>query len=131
MQTFLPAGWLINMDNGQYRAKRMDISGGVGKRAAVRAGGSASRASGDQSSTDPGGGSRRNKQRKSNWWMPTENCKRGHWVDDSQEFPSLETRQRMAGNTRDQPVPVPPKLTGDRRAPDAGSPEFGPGDVAG
>ena len=30
--------------------------------------------------------------------MPTE--KRGHWVADSQEFPSLETRQRTAGNTK-------------------------------
>ena len=58
-----------------------DISGGAGKRAAVRAGGSASRTSGDQSSTDPGGGFRRNKQRKS-------------------QFPSLETRQRTAGNTK-------------------------------
>ena len=32
--------------------------------------------------------------------MPTENCKQGHWAADSQEFPSLETRQRTAGNTK-------------------------------
>ena len=55
-----------------------EISGGAGKRAAVRAGGSASRTSGDQSSTDPGGGFRRNKQRKSHWRTPGENSKRGH-----------------------------------------------------
>ena len=77
-----------------------DISGGAGKRAAVRAGGSASRTSGDQSSTDPGGGFCRNKQRKSHWRIPGGNSKRGHWTADSQEFPSLETRQRMARNTK-------------------------------
>ena len=76
-----------------------ETSGGAGKRAAVRAGGSASRASGDQSSTDPGGGFRRNKQRKSHWRTPGENSKRGHWTADSQEFPSLEA-QRTAGNTK-------------------------------
>ena len=76
-----------------------ETSGGAGKRAAVRAGGSASRTSGDQSSTDPGGGFRRNKQRKSHWRTPRENSKQGHWVADSQEFPSLEV-QRTAGNTK-------------------------------
>ena len=88
---------------GQWTVPRktneQDISGGAGKRAVVRAGGSASRAAGDQSYTDPGGGFRRNKQRKSNWRIPTEN-KRGHWAADSQEFPSLETRQRTVGNTK-------------------------------
>ena len=101
-----------------------DISGGAGKRAAVRAGGSASRASGDQSSTDPGGGFHRNKQRKSNWRMPAENSKRGHWTADSQEFPSLETWQRTAGNTKSQYRRSGPATDGP---PDAGSPEFGPG----
>ena len=82
-----------------------NISGSAGKRAVVRAGGSASRAAGDQSSTDPGGGFRRNKQRKSNWWLPTEHSKRGHWAADSQEFPSLETRPRTVGNTKRSPGP--------------------------
>ena len=52
--------------------------------------------------TDPGGGFHRNKQRKSteNWRIPTENCKRDRWAADSQEFPSLETQQRTAGNTK-------------------------------
>ena len=54
-----------------------NINGSAGKRAVVRAGGSASRAAGDQSSTDPGGGFCRNKQRKSNWRLPTEHSKRG------------------------------------------------------
>ena len=99
---FLPMGWSMNMDNGQYRATRMNqtFSGGAGKRAAVRAGGSASRTSGDQSSTDPGGGFHRNKQRKFHWCIPGGNSKRGHWTADSQEFPSLETQQRTAGNRK-------------------------------
>ena len=80
-----------------------NISGSAGKRAVVRAGGSASWAAGDQSSTDPGGGFRRNKQRKSNWRLPTEHSKRGHWAADSQEFPSLETRPRTVGNTKRSP----------------------------
>ena len=79
------------------------ISGSAGKRAVVRAGGSASRAAGDQSSTDPGGGFCRNKQRKSNWRLPTEHSKRGHWVADSQEFPSLETLPRTVGDTKRSP----------------------------
>ena len=75
---FLPMGWSRNMDNGQYRATRInepEISGGAGKRAAVQAGWSASRTSGDQSSTDPGGGFRRNKQRKSHWRTPGGNSR--------------------------------------------------------
>ena len=76
-----------------------ETSGGAGKRAAVRAAGSVSRTSGDQSSTDPGGGFRRNKQRKYHWRTPGENSKRGHWTADSQEFPSLDA-QRTAGNTK-------------------------------
>ena len=97
-------------------------------------GGSASRASGDQSSTDPGGGFRRNKQRKSNWRIPTEKGKRDHWAANSQEFPSLETQQRTAGYTKRSaglsaaevgrrptgpPTPVPRNLDrGMRRAED-------------
>ena len=87
-----------------------NISGGSGKRAVVRAGGSASRASGDQSSTDPGGGFRRNKQRKSNWQIPTENNKRGHWAADSQEFLSLETQQGTVGNTKRSAGPSAAKV---------------------
>ena len=90
-----------------------EISGGAGKRAAVRAGGSASRTSGDQSSTDPGGGFRRNKQRKSHWRTPRENSKRGHWTADSQEFPFLGTQQRTVGNTRGSTGPSTAEV--DRR----------------
>ena len=78
-----------------------EASGGAGKRAAVRAGGSTSRTSGDQSSTDPGGGLRQNKQRK-----------RGHLAADSQEFPSLEA-QRTAGNTKGSAGPSTAEV--DRR----------------
>ena len=89
-----------------------EISGGAGKQAAVRAGGSASRTSGDQSSTDPGGGFRRNKQRKSHWRTPGENSKRGHWEADSQEFPSLEA-QGTAGNIKGSAGPSTAEV--DRR----------------
>ena len=89
-----------------------EASGGAGKRAAVRAGGSASRTSGDQSSTDPGGGLRRNKQRKSHWRTLGGNSKRGHWAANSQEFPSLEA-QRTAGNTKGSAGPSTAEV--DRR----------------
>ena len=94
------------------------ISGSAGKRAAVRAGGSASRAAGDQSSTDPGGGFRRNKQRKSNWRLPTEHSKRG--ATGRRIVRSFRPWKRGRGRSeiqRDRPVPVPPKWTGDRRHP--------------
>ena len=89
-----------------------EASGGGGKRAAVRVGGSASRTSGDQSSTDPGGGLRQNKQRKSHWRTLGGNSKRGHWAADSQEFPSLEA-QRTAGNTKGSAGPSTAEV--DRR----------------
>ena len=75
-------------------------------------GGSASRTSGDQSSTDPGGGFRRNKQHKSEWHQPRGDSKQGHWSADSQEFPSLEA-QRMAGNTKGSTGPSTTEV--DRR----------------
>ena len=62
-------------------------------------GGSASRTSGDQSSTDPGGGFRQKKQQKSEWNQPRGDSKRDHWSADSQEFPSLEA-QWTAGDTK-------------------------------
>ena len=90
-----------------------NINGSAGKRAVVRAGGSASRAAGDQSSTDPGGGFCRNKQRKSNWRLPTGHSKRGHWAADIQEFPSLETRPRTVRKTKRSPGPSTAEV--DRR----------------
>ena len=102
---------------GQWTApsytNEQKISGSAGKRAGVRAGGSASRTAGDQSSFDPGGGFCRNKQRKSNWRLPTEHSKRGHWAADSQEFPSLETRPRTGGNTKGSAGPSAAEV--DRR----------------
>ena len=109
-----------------------NISGGAGKRAVVRAGGSASRTAGDQSSTDPGGGFRRNKQRKSNWRIPTEHIKRGHWAADSREFPSLEMRPKTVGNTKRSPGPSATEV--DRRLTASPTPvprKFGLGDEAG
>ena len=86
-----------------------ETSGGAGKRAAVRAGGSASRTSGDQSSTDPGGGFRRNKQRKS---ATVSRATGRPIVRNSRPW----RRRGRPEIPRDQPVPVPPKWTGDRRA---------------
>ena len=70
-----------------------EISGGAGKRAAVRAGGSASRTSGDQSSTDPGVSAEISNGNPIG-------AHRGKIVSGAEEFPSLEARQRTAGNTR-------------------------------
>ena len=67
-----------------------------GKRAKVREGGSASRTSGDQSSTDPGGGSLPNKQGELPWQIQRDNGASSQWKVDSQEFPSLGT-QKTAG----------------------------------
>ena len=75
-------------------------------------GGSASRTSGDQSSTDPGGDFLRNKQQESEWHLPRGNSKRGHWSADNQEFPSLEA-QRTAGNTKGSTGPSTTEV--DRR----------------
>ena len=95
---FLPAGWSMNMDNGQYRAKRMN----------------------QILAEEPGNEQRSEREGQplgppeikapltqtgvsteiSNWRIPTENCKRDHWAADSQEFLSLETQQRTAGNTK-------------------------------
>ena len=77
-------------------------------------GGSASRTSGDQRSTDPGGGFLRNKQQESEWHLPRGNSKRGHWSADKQEFPSLEA-QRTAGNTKGSTGPSTSTTEVDRR----------------
>ena len=94
-----------------------NISRGSGKRAVVRAGGSASRAAGEQSSTDPGGGFRRNKQQKSNWRIPTENSKRATGRPIVRNFRPWKRDRGRSEIQRNRPVPVPPKWTGDRRPP--------------
>ena len=76
--------------------KSLETEKESGKRAKVRAGGSASRTSGDQSSTDPGGGSLPNKQGELPWQTQRVNGGSSQWKVDSQEFPSLGT-QKMAG----------------------------------
>ena len=69
-----------------------------------------------QSSTDPGGGFRRNKHRKSNWRIPTENGKRDHWRPIVRSFRPWKYNRGRPEIRRDQPISVPPKWAGDRRA---------------
>ena len=92
---FLPTGWSMNMDNGQYRATRMNQT-------LAEEPGNEQRSEREDQPLGPAEikTPQANKQRKSNWRMPAENSKRGHWTTDSQEFPSLETRQRTAANTK-------------------------------
>ena len=101
-----------------------NINGSARKRAVVRAGGSASRAAGDQSSTDPGGGFCRNKQRKSNWRLPMEHSKRATGRQIFRSFRPWKHGRGRSERQRDRPVPVPPKWTGDRRPPRRRFPEM-------
>ena len=64
-----------------------------GKRAKVREGGSASRTSEDQSSTDPGGGSLPIKERVPPWQTPEDDGGSSQWKVDGQEFPALGTQK--------------------------------------
>ena len=79
---------------------RKNVDRFSGKRGMVRAGGSASRTIGDQSSTDPGGGFRRTKQWNPQWRMPAGRNKGRHWAADSQQFPALGRPPSTVGCTR-------------------------------
>ena len=95
----------------------------------VRAGGSASRTIGDQSSTDPGGGFRLTKQRNPQWRMPAGRNKGRHWAADSQEFPALvrpPSTVKLFGRSKYHRYG--PVAEG---SPDAGFPEIGWGNAAG
>ena len=66
----------------QWTATRLgkdNVDGCSRKRGMVRVGGSASRTSGDNSSTDPGGGFHRTKQRIPHWQVPAGGNKGRHW----------------------------------------------------
>ena len=128
---FLPAGWSVNMVNGQYRATRMnktltEVPGNeqwseregqpLGppeiKAPLTQVGVSAEISNGNQI-----GGYRRNIV---------------SGATGRQIFRSFRPWKHGRGRSerqRDRPVPVPPKWTGG--LPDAGSPKCGPGDVAG
>ena len=106
---------------------RKNIDGFSGKRGMVRAGGSASRTIGDQSSTDPGGGFRRTKQRNPQWRMPAGRNKGRHWAADSQELPGLGTPPSTVWNTKESNCSAGPSTaqmdrlpTASRRQPDRG-----------
>ena len=112
---FLPVGWSLNMDNGQYRATRMnktfaEVPGNEewSEREGQPLGPPEIKApltqvgvSAELSNGNPVGGYR---------WK---NTKRGHWAADSQEFPSLETRPSTVGNTKRSPGPSAAEV--DRR----------------
>ena len=109
----LKTGW-PHWNNRQYRGKNrnqklMELRE---TRGWVREGGSASRASGDQSSTDPGGGPRRNKQWRPHWHEWGDNSTRDLWAADSQEFPPLGA-QKTAGKAKGSAGPSNTEM--DRR----------------
>ena len=132
---FLPSGWSVNMNNGQYRATRIGKTKRrriFGKRRMVRAGGSASRAIGDQSSTDPGGGFRRTNQRTPQWQMPAGRNKGRHWAADTQEFPVLGTPPNKVRDTKELDCLAGPSTADMDRLPTASpTPEIWWGDGAG
>ena len=84
-----------------YTIGKDNVDGCSGKRGMVRAGGSASRTSGDHSSTDPGGGFRRTKQRIPHWQVPARGNEGRHWAADSQEFPVLGTPPNKVRKTKE------------------------------
>ena len=119
---FLPSGWSVNMNNGQYRPTRIGKTTSTvffGKRGMVRAGGSASRTIGDQSSTDPGGGFRRTKQWITQWQMPAGRNRGRHWAANSQEFPALGTSPNTIRNTEESSCSAGPSTAEMDRLPTA------------
>ena len=96
-----------------------------------RGGGSASRISGDQSSTDPGGGSLPNKQGGLPWQIQRDDGGSSQWKVDSQEFPSLGT-QKTARKVNGSADPMEHRNgPATEWTPDAGLPYFGQGDATG
>ena len=85
----------------------------------VRAGGSASRTIGDQSSTDPGGGFRRTKQWNPQWRMPAGCNKDRHWAADSKEFPVLGMLPSTVRNTKESNCSAGPSTAEMDRLPTA------------
>ena len=99
-----------------YTNRKDNIDGFSGKRGMVRAGGSASRTIGDQSSTDPGGGFR---QRIPQWQMPAGRNKGRHWAADSQEFPALGMPPNKVRNTKESNCSAGPSTAEMDRLPTA------------
>ena len=102
-----------------YTNRKNNIDGSSGKRGMVRAGGSASRTIGDQSSTDPGGGFRRTKQRIPQWQMLAGRNKSRQWAADSQEFKALGTPPNRVQNTEESNCSAGPSTAEMDRLPTA------------
>ena len=128
---FLPAGWSVNMDNGQYRATRMNKT--------------LARVPGNEQGSEREGqplGPPEIKALLTQVGVSAEISNgnpigryRSNIVSGATGRPivrSFRPWKRSRGRSeiqRDRPVPVPPKWTDG--LPDASSPEFGPGDAAG
>ena len=102
-----------------YTNRKDNVDGFSGKRGMVRAGGSASRTIGDQSSTDPGGGfRRRTKQRTPQWQMPAGRNKGRHWAaNNSQSWERRRIKSGIQRNRTVRPVQVPQIWTSWRQLP--------------
>ena len=117
---FLPSGWSVNMNNGQYRATRIgktstdfpgneEWSGREGqppgpseiKAPLTLVGGSVGPSNGTQ------------------WRMPAGRNKGRHWAADSQEFPGLGTPSSTVWNTKESNCSAGPSTAEMDRLPTA------------
>ena len=130
---FLPAGWSMNMDNGQYRAKRMN------QRLAAEEPGNEQRSEREGQPLGPPEIKASLTQAGFSAEISNGNTTGGFRrkiVSGTTGRPIVRSFcpwKRSRGRPeirRDQPVSVPPKWASDRRALRRRSPEFGPGDAA-
>ena len=128
---FLPSGWSVNMNNGQYRAMR------IKKKSTDSPGNEEwSRRGGGGGGGQPPGPSKikapltlvegfhQTEQRNPQWQMST-GCNKGrHWAADSQEFPALGRPPVTVGNTKESNCSTGPSTADMDLFPDTGSPEI-------
>ena len=120
---FLPSGWSVNMNNGQYRATR------IGKTTSTVCTGNEEWSGRESQPPEPseikapltlhGGGFRRTKQRIPQWQMPAGRSKGRHWAADSPEFPALGTPPNKVRNTEESNCSASPSTAEMDRLPTA------------
>ena len=94
---FLLAGWSVGVTDERGWTELYS-----GKRGMVRAGGSASRISGDRGATDPGGGKRVLGGRQPAWQQPVGGTRGSPWTPDVQAFPALGSHSSTNAGRRER-----------------------------